>query len=88
MEPTEKPDRAKLERLASRALLEPDSQTVADLDRLLTDCAAEILDLRERRTRLEGELRRLAAEWERLSALMANLQELRDRTESRPSDGG
>lgn len=88
MESTEKPEGPRLEELASRALLDPGSQTAAGLDELLTGFAAEILRLRERRIRLEDELRRLGSRWEHLSALMANLQELRGRVASRPPEGG
>ena len=88
MQPTDKPNDRRLEELASRALLDPGSQAAEDLDELLTGLAAEILGLRERQTELKGELRQLAARWERLSALMANLQELRDRVAGRPPEGG
>jgi flagellar biosynthesis/type III secretory pathway chaperone len=68
-----------LEERISYALLQPADQDLDQLDRLLTDCAAEILQLRERRIDAEREVRNLTARWERLSALMANLRQLRDR---------
>ena len=67
-----------IEERISYALLQAADQDLDQLDRLLTDCAAEILQLRERRIEAEREVRHLTARWERLSALMANLRQLRD----------
>ena len=77
------PDRAAvdpaLEEDVMRALLNPDECSAAEIDELLTRCAAETLQLQADRTRTETAARALEADRVRLFELMAEVRALRDR---------
>ena len=85
------PDRAAvdpaLEEDVMRALLNPDECSAAEIDELLTRCAAETLRLQADRTRTETAARVLEADRVRLFELMAEVRALRDRIKKpdRPS---